>query len=340
MRSRLAVILILFTAITVGLLFARQLYIYRDLPRPADDRQKLRLLTYSTFVSSTGPGAEIIARFEKENNCVVEVVSSGDAGLLLERLKLGVAGVPFDVVLGFDQILLPEADAQFEWQPQAFAVSSRHPTLAEFIHPHFLPYDWSPMSFVYRKGSSGPVPRNFADLIRPEYKGQIALQDPRSSTPGLQFLQWVKAVESDKSESFLQQLKPNVHSVSPSWSFAYGLFKKEQVRFVFSYVTSLAYHWGMEGDRNFQILNFPEGHPVQVEYVGVPRSCRECVLAQKFVEELLKPWAQKLIMEKNFMFPVIKGLEEGTVFAELPRLKVIKTGTGKDLREWDKAFKN
>ncbi|NJL25998.1 MAG: hypothetical protein HC902_13080, partial [Calothrix sp. SM1_5_4] len=41
---------------------------------------------------------------------------------------------------------------------------------------------------------------------------------------------------------WLEGFRPNVQSVSPSWSFAYGLFKKEQVRFVFSYLTSLAYH--------------------------------------------------------------------------------------------------
>jgi thiamine transport system substrate-binding protein len=339
-RSRLAIILILFTTLTVGLLFARQLYIYRGLPRPTEDRPKVRLLTYSTFVGANGPGHEIIRRFEKENGCRVEIVSSDDAGLLLERLKLGQAGVPFDVVLGLDQVLLPDADAQFEWQPQPFAASSRNSTLAEFTHPRFIPYDWSPMSFVYRKTAVPRVPRNFEELTSPEYKGQIGLQDPRSSTPGLQFVQWVRAVEGAKTVTFLEHLKPNVHSVSPSWSFSYGLFKKEQVRFVFSYVTSLAYHWGIEKNRNFQILSFPEGHPVQVEYAGVPKGCRECVLAQKFVEELIKPWAQKLIMEKNFMFPVIKGLEDGTVFAELPRLKGIKTGTGKELGEWDKAFKN
>ena len=78
---------------------------------------------------------------------------------------------------------------------------------------------------------------------------------------------------------------------------------------------------------------------MQVEFVGIPSTCRECALAEKFVEHLQKPAAQKLIMERNFMLPVIKGLEEGTVFAELPELKTIRTGTGKDLSDWDKVFK-
>lgn len=339
LRSRLVVFLILLGTLIVGLSFGRQLYISRNLPREQFQQKKLRLLTYSSFISSNGPGPEIIKKFEEDNHCKVDVVSSGDAGLLLERLKLGEAGVPFDIVIGLDQPLLEEAVARFEWLPQAFASSSRHPTLAEFTHPKFVPYDWSPMTFVYRKSSTGPLPKSFSDLANPAFKNQFGLQDPRSSTPGLQFFQWAKTLKGESTADFLKSFKGNVESVSPSWSFAYGLFKKEQIRFVFSYVTSLAYHWGVEGDHNFQVLSFPEGHPVQVEYVGIPKACRECELAQKFSEEMLTPWAQKIIMEKNFMLPVIKGLEDGTVFAELPPLKVIKTGTGKDLREWDQAFK-
>ncbi len=54
---------------------------------------------------------------------------------------------------------------------------------------------------------------------------------------------------------------------------------------------------------------------------------------------MMTPDAQKVIMEHNFMLPAIKGLEEGTVFGELPVLKTLKIQTGKDLSDWDKAFK-
>lgn len=339
MRSRLTVLLLVISTLIVGLLFGRELYRHRDLPRAQLQRKKLRVLTYSSFVGATGPGAEIIKKFETDHDCDVEVTTAGDAGLLLERVKLAEASVPFDVVLGFDQLQLPEADRQITWQSQVFASSGRHPIVAEFAHPHFVPFDWSPMTFIYRKSSGIKPPVTLGALTNSAYKNKIGLQDPRSSTPGLQFLNWIKTVYGTHTETFLRDLKPNVHSVSPSWSLAYGLFKKEQIEFVFSYVTSLAYHWGVEEDRNFQLVGFPEGHPVQVEYVGVPKSCGSCELAQDFVEDLLKPQAQKIIMEKNFMLPVIQGLEEGSVFAELPQLKVIKIETGKDLREWDEVFK-
>lgn len=338
MRERLVIFVLLGVAIVFGLLFGRQAFLSKDLPRAQFETKKLRVLAYSTFVGSTGPGADIVANFQKDCACKVDLISGGDAGLLLERLKIAEAGVPFDVVIGLDQLMLEEADAKFKWKSNFFGVAGRPEALADFTNPHFVAFDWSPMSFVYKKGNF-EIPQKFSDLLKPEFKKQFALQDPRASSPGLQFFHWVKAVMGSKTSDFLKDFRPNVHSISPSWAFSYGLFKKEQTYFVFSYLTSLAFHWGIENNRDYQVLRFDEGHPVQVEFMAIPESCRECELAEKFVTHMLTPEAQKTIMEKNFMLPVIQGLEEGTVFSSLPHLKTIRTDVGKDLREWDEVFK-
>ena len=337
MRTKLAVFLLVGVGLVFSLLVGRRMYESRGLPRGAFEVKTLRLLTYATFVGSSGPGPEVIRSFEAANGCKVEVVTSGDAGLLLERLKVAEARSPFDVVVGLDQLLIPDAESRYKWKELFFGREGRDPVLAEYASPHFVPYDWSPLAFVYRKGDF-PVPESIDDLVKPEFKAQFALQDPRSSSPGLQFLHWVQVLKENDAGDFLRRLKPNVNSVSPSWAFSYGLFKKNQTRFVWSYLTSLAFHWGVEDDRDYRVAVFKEGHPVQVEYMAIPDSCRECALAEKFVAHLLKPDMQKIVMEKNFMLPVIKGLEEGTVFGQLPALKIVRTATGKDLREWDKVF--
>jgi thiamine transport system substrate-binding protein len=120
------------------------------------------------------------------------------------------------------------------------------------------------------------------------------------------------------------------------------LFAKKQVAFVFSYVTSLAFHWGIQKNRGYEIASFPEGHPVHVELAAVPATCRECDFALEFVRGLATPANQSLIMRKNFMLPVLNGIENGTVFAELPNLKIreINPAKGQDLSDWDKVFKN
>jgi thiamine transport system substrate-binding protein len=117
------------------------------------------------------------------------------------------------------------------------------------------------------------------------------------------------------------------------------LFRKGQLRFVFSYVTSLAYHWGIDKDRSYKALSFEAGHPLQVELAAIPADCRECELARDLLRTLHAPWAQTLIMQKNFMFPVVKGLTEGTVFAQLPVLKTIGDAEAdSNLDEWDQIF--
>jgi thiamine transport system substrate-binding protein len=152
----------------------------------------------------------------------------------------------------------------------------------------------------------------------------------------------VKNIEGANTVEFLEKFKPNVQSVSPSWAFSYGLFKKGQAHYVFSYLTSLAFHWGHEKNREYKAVSFPEGHPVQVEFAAVPSTCAECELGHDFVAAMLTPEAQKIIMEKNFMLPAFKGPEQGTVFGELPVLKArnMQHLVTREFDDWDKVFKH
>lgn len=338
MRTRLTVILLGAVVVVVGILFFRQMSMNLGSNRPEWSEHKVRVLTYSTFVGAEGPGPEILDRFKAQNHCDVEVVTVADAGLLLERLKLASASVPFDVVIGLDQLMLADAKAAAKWKALDVDASAWQEIPAQFADESFVPYDWSPLGFIYREGTE-PVPQSLDDLLKPEFKGQIALQDPHSSSPGLQFYHWVQAVKKADTVPYLNALKMNEPNISPSWAFSYGLFKKQQVKFVFSYLTSLAYHWGVEKDRQYKIAPFNEGHPVQIEFAGVPEDCRECELGAELVNELLALPSQRAVMEKNFMFPVLRDLQSGTVFAELPELKILKTPLEKDFSDWDQVFK-
>lgn len=331
-RSRLAIFLIIAGTAVFGLLIARQFLASRDIVRGPQEKT-LEILTYSTFISANGPGPDLIKAFEATCGCKVNVTATSDAGLLLERLKVQGA----DIVIGLDPAMLPQASEQFLWNRLNFQNVVWKVEVSEAVYESFLPFDWSPLTFVYRDDGK-PVPKKLDELTGAQYRRQFAVQDPHASTPGLQFVNWIQTVKKGDAEKFFRDFKPNVFSVTPSWSLAYGLFKKEQVRFVFSYVTSLAFHWGVEKDRRYQVLSLEEGHPVQYEYLGVPVNCKQCELGARFAAFMFEPSSQKTIMEKNFMLPVIDGLEKGTAFADLPHLKTIKTKTAKDLHEWDRVF--
>jgi len=327
---RLTAFLIVGVALVFGLLIARQLILSRGLPHSQFAEKKLRVLTYATFMGNGGPGPRLVQQFKARHQCEVEVVTVSDAGLLLEREKLASVGQPFDVVLGLDQLMLKGAAGH--WRSLNIAVPGFE------ANEFFVPYDWSPLTFIYRRGEIDP-PRSVNELSDARFKGRIALEDPRTSSPGAQFVAWLSAVAPP---DFLAQLSPSVQSVASSWALAYGLFMKKQVDLVWSYVTSLAYHWEVEHQPQFQAASFKEGHPVQIEYAGVPATCGECALAEDFVRGLLDLEAQQMIMEKNFMFPVIKAVTVGTVYERLPELKTISTSTLTPhiLNVWDQAFKH
>ena len=153
-----------------------------------------------------------------------------------------------------------------------------------------------------------------------------------------------------------------MHSISNSWSLAYGLFEQKLAYGVFTYLTSLVALWQKEiqikpssspaslsekiQDSKYQSLVFQRGHPVQWEFMAIPSSCLNCDLAQDFARFLWSEEAQKILMYKNFMMPLTKRLQEkDPFFSQLPSLPLltkeqVKPWLGKRsliLKQWQKS---
>lgn len=336
-RGRLIVFLFGGVALLVAILFARNLVRLKNTTYEQVSGKRMRILAYSSFMGSTGPGLQLVEDFKKQCQCSVEVSNAGDAGLIVERLLLSRKD-QFDLVIGLDQFALADAEKKIHWKKIALDDVAFTTEVKSHVSSNFVPYDWSPMTFIYRKDEIEP-PKALNDLVSEEYRAKIAIQDPRSSTPGFEFFQWVMAVKKDKAAEFFEGLKPNIQSISPSWSFSYGLFKKGLAKLVFSYVTSLVYHWEVESDHRYQAATFADGHPYQVEFAGIPESCTECELAQQFLKNMMSASGQKLIASKNFMFPAVAAVEVSSTYSQLPKLKLIETPVDKDLSVWAKVFR-
>lgn len=307
-----------FVLILLILAFATERLSHRLEKNPAAEAKIVRVLAYSAFINSWGPGPEIAKAFEADTGLKVEFQEGGDAGVLLKKLEL----FPADVVIGFDQLSLANARATRPWRGLPDDVSSIVFKDPSWKTTDFLAFDWSPLAFVLREGEIKP-PQALSDLLDSRFKGAIAVQDPRTSSPGLQLFFWVlDSMGVDDGFKFLSKLKPNLHSVSANWSTAYGFFSKKQAKLAFSYLTSPVYHRVQEKDSTYQAAVFESGHPVQVEYAGVPDACRNCDGAQSFLRFLLKPETQKIIMEKNVMLPVIDSVRSGE-FASVPEVKIL-----------------
>lgn len=302
---------ILMAALPVGIFLIFQFFWGRDL---TSSEAPLVVYSYSSFMSPFGPAKDLAEKFKARTGRAVQFVDAGDSQAILERLRFRAPQESVDLVLGLDQLTLTDAQAALPWRElAATAVAWEENLPRESLLKDFLPLQWSPLSFVHRGGLSGV--HTLKDLLNPSFHKDIVLLDPRASTPGFQFLYWVVSVMGKEAAlEYLQKLKVNVHSVQPSWSTGYQLFQRGEAGAIFTYVTSVAFHH-RQGQMEYQTILFEEGLPYQVEYAGIPESCRHCEMAQEFLNFLLEPESQNLMMTKNYMLPVVQGvLESGSVF--------------------------
>ncbi|MFQ5622301.1 MAG: thiamine ABC transporter substrate binding subunit, partial [Paracoccaceae bacterium] len=179
--------------------------------------------------------------------------------------------------------------------------------------PVFLPYDWGYFAFVYDKTRLTDVPRSLEEL-RAASDISIIIEDPRSSTPGLGLLLWVKTVYGDRAGDFWSDMAPKIVTVTSGWSEAYGMFLEGEADMVLSYTTSPAYHLIAEGDDSKAAAAFSEGHYMQIEVAAKLAGTDRSGLADRFLDFMLGDGFQGVVPTTNWMYPAVMpeaGLPEG-----------------------------
>jgi thiamine transport system substrate-binding protein len=278
------------------------LALFTSLSVAAEAKDTLTVYTYESFVSEWGPGAKIKTAFEAGCDCTIEWVAIADGVAMLNRLKLEGGSTKADVVLGLDTNLTAEAAATGLFGLHGADVA-KAVVPGGWSDQIFLPYDYGHFAIVYDTEKIKTPPQSLDELVNGDASQKIILQDPRSSTPGLGFLLWMKSVYGEKAGEAWAKLKPRILTTSPGWSEAYGLFTKGEAPMVFSYVTSPAYHMTAENTERYQAAAFSEGHYLQIEVAGVIEASPEKALAQKFLSFMLTPGFQNEIPATNWMLP-------------------------------------
>jgi len=220
----------------------------------------LTVYTYDSFVSDWGPGPAVEKAFEEVCGCDLQFVGTGDGAALLARIRLEGARTKADVVLGLDTNLTATAAKTGLFAPSG--ISAKYDLPVEWDNATFVPYDWGYFAFVYDKGKLTTPPADFKALAASDLK--IVIQDPRSSTPGLGLLLWVKDAYGDEAPMIWEGLSDNIVTVTKGWSEAYGMFLEGEADMVLSYTTSPAYHLIAEQDDTKAAAPFAEGHYMQM----------------------------------------------------------------------------
>jgi thiamine transport system substrate-binding protein len=274
----------------------------------AQDRPVLTVYTYDSFVSDWGPGPAVEQAFEAECGCDLQFVAAGDGAALLSRLRLEGARTEADIVLGLDTNLIHAARETGLFAPHGVTATFDMPVA--WADDTFLPYDWGYFAFV--SAADFDAPTDFRALG--DSGASIVIQDPRSSTPGLGLVMWVKAAYGDEAGSIWEGLADNIVTVTPGWSEAYGLFLEGEADMVLSYTTSPAYHLIAEEDAGKTAVPMQEGHYMQVEVAAKLAGTDQPELADRFMGFMLGDAFQGVIPTTNWMYPAVMpkgGLPQG-----------------------------
>ncbi len=279
----------------------------------AIEASALTVYTYGSFTTDWGPGPAIEQSFEAQCGCDMEFVDLDNGASLLTRLRLEGERSKADIVLGLDTNLSAEASATGLLAPHGVDLSHLRLPVA-WEDPIFVPFDYGWFAFVYNRESLDTPPTSLAALVKAPESQKILVQDPRTSTPGLGLLLWLRKVYGDQASEMWQALQPRILTVTKGWSEAYGLFLEGEAPLVLSYTTSPAYHRIAEDDDRYRAAVFEEGHYLQVEVAAKLRSAPNPDLADRFLAFIVSEDFQRHIPTGNWMFPVIAlrdGLPEG-----------------------------
>ena len=304
--------------------------------------EKLTIYTYDSFVSEWGPGPIIEKIFEEKHNADVEFVAVDSAATLLNKVILEGDTSKADIVLGLDMNLFDLAEQSGLFTTHNINDINNLINLPlNWESNKFVPYNYGYFSFVYNEANLETPPKSMDELIN-STNARIVIQDPRTSTPGLGLLTWMKALYGEKAGDEWKKLNKKIISVTKGWTDAYyNFFMAGEADMVLSYTTSPAAHIMFEERYDILATTFEEGNYITIEFAGILNNSQNKDLANKFLNFMLSKEFQSVIPSTNIMYPVtnIKDLPEAFDKLDVPNFiqmdpKEINKNKEKWIDEW------
>ncbi len=296
------------------------------MPEPAEP-VSLVLASHDSFAVSPA----VLAEFEQVHNARVEYLALGDAGTALNKVILSKDAPLADVMFGVDNAFLSRVLAADIFLAYSSPLLSRIPVELQLDPTHrLLPVDYgfvnlnADRQWFSERGL--PVPDQLEDLVHPDYKGLLVVQNPATSSPGLAFLLATVSYFGDPEYlAFWQALRANDVLVTSGWSEAYfehftvGSGGSGNRPLVVSYSTSPPADVLFAGDGRTEPasvnVNLPFGTFRQIEFVGILKGTRQEALAQAFIDFMLDVSFQEDIPLNMFVYPVNTDAQLPDLFA-------------------------
>ena len=270
-------------------------------------QRTLTVYAYDTFCGDWGAAGSVIPAFEEKTGIRVNLVSSGAALEVINKVRLEGERTECDVILGITDDIADKAYDLLESynSPNLKNIDQR---MVFDSQNRLIPYDYGVFAFVCDSESNITMPASLMDLTKDEYKGKVILIDPRTSSVGTGLMMWTYNALGDKWLDWWKTMSKNALTVASGWSSAYGLFTEGEAPLVISYTTSPVYHVMWEDTTRYQALLFSDGHEITIEAAGIVKGTKHRSEAEEFIDFLLTE-AQIDLANANSMYPVNTKIE-------------------------------
>jgi iron(III) transport system substrate-binding protein len=168
-----------------------------------------------------------------------------------------------------------------------------------------------------------PLPRSWADMLNPAYRGEVQLPNPNSSGTAYTIIAGlVQLWDEDRAFAYLRQLHPNVNAYTRSGAAPMQAVSRGE--------TALAVSFNMEvtsmQQAGFPIdLVFPsEGTSYEVACMSIIRGARNLTQARRFYDWYLTPAAMDIGPRANqFHTPAHRDAAPDARIADLSKVNLI-----------------
>ena len=321
-----------------------------------DEDRELVIMTHDSF----DIGEEVIKEFEEANDATVVIQKAGDAGQALVRAILEKGNPSADLLYGIDNTYLGRAldeeifdsyeSKLLDKVPDRFTLDdTNHVTPVDFAYVN-LNYD---KAFLNEAGISAPT--TLEELVGPEWKSRLVVQNPAVSSPGLAFLITTVAYFGEDDDydylDYWKDLRANDVLVKDGWSEAYYTdFSKNggDRPLVVSYATSPAAEVFFS---EVELTEPPTGNVLidgatflQIEGIGILKGANSKSLAKRFIDFALDTRFQEDFPDKMFVYPVNRdaGTPDFFKYAQVPTqpADISPAEIGEKREEWIDAWTN
>jgi thiamine transport system substrate-binding protein len=292
-------------------------------PGGASTSGTVRLVTHGSFAISD----DVRQLFTEQTGLTLEVLPADDAGAMVNQLILTKQEPLGDAVFGIDNTFASRAIAEGILEP--YVSPAAGPEQTQYAKDGAGQLTAIDFSDVCLNADLTAIPQGadltWDDLVKPEYKDQLVVENPATSSPGLAFLlASIAAQGEDGWLDYWEALKANGLKVVSGWDEAYyGEFSGPSSQgtrpLVVSYASSPPSEIPDGADKPVTAAALSTCFR-QVEFAGVLRGAANPDGARQLVDFLLSDAFQGDVSSKMWVYPVKPGISLPPGWAEFAPL--------------------